>query len=579
MQYSKLLTSAILFAILTHCSSDIDVTLPAVVDDQVEKTLVGPIDTMADSRAEKGGIYNVWGSSYPRSLNVFVDLNSTSSEITGLQFEPLVTMDSVKEEPIGLLAESWQVSPDQLTFTFKLRQFAKWSDGQPITADDFVFYYDTIMNPNNLTTVYRIDLSRFERPEAIEPYTLKLTAKEKHWRNFWAAAGLTALPKHDLDGKDFNRIDMFSVTSGPYSVVENKVNRYVLLKRNANWWGRKLNYNLGKYNFDYIRYRFMEDRDKALETFKGGLFDAYPIYTAKIWALQTDFDKIDKNYIVKKEIRNQEPRGFQGFAINLRKTKFQDLKVRQALSLLLNRKVMNEKLMYNQYILLNSYFPDLYQGYVNPNRPVTEYDPQKAAELLKEAGYKVSDKGRLEKDGQPLKISFLTGMTDLRHLNLYIEDLKKVGIDASIEQLNQSTIRDRLNSYDYDLYWISWGAGRLKDPEGQYESSQADKPASNNLPGVKDVEVDRLINVLKQETNPGMRNAMIRSLDNRLNMIQPYILLWQSDATRILYWNKFGYPEQPFGRYGREDSIPVYWWYDSKKAKELEEAMKNGVSY
>lgn len=567
-----------LIAATFRCSSDVDVSLPPVEETPYSGELIGPPDTMADSQAVKGGVYSVWGSAYPRSLNAFVDNNSTSSDIMGLQFESLVVMDSAKDKPIGILAESWTVSPDRRTFTFKLRPEAQWSDGRPITSKDFVFYYDTIMNPKNLTTVFRIDMSRFERPEAPDDRTLIMKAKEPHWRNFWAVAGMTALPAHDLEGKDFNRVDTFAVTSGPYQVAENKVNRFVLLKRQANWWGRKLRYNAGKYNFDYIRYRFMEDRDKALETFKGGLFDAYSIYTAKIWALQTDFDQVKKNWIIKQTVHNREPRGFQGFAINLRRERFQDLRVRQALGLLLNRQTMNEKLMYGQYILLNSYFPDLYPGYVNPARPVTAYNPEKAAALFAEAGYKVNAQGKLEKNGQILKVSFLTSMSDLRHLNLYVEDLKKVGIDASIEQLSQSSIRDRLNNYDYDLYWISWGSGRLKDPEGAYDSKQADKEAGANLPGVKDAKVDALIESLKQETNPDRRTALLKQLDDRLVELQPYILLWQSDATRILYWNKFGHPEKPFGLYNREDAIQVYWWYDADKSKALEEAMKNGTA-
>ena len=561
-----------------QCKGDVDFSLPAVVDDQPTGDLTGPADKAASLSATKGGIYNVWGSSYPRSLNVFVDTNSTSSDITGLQFEPLATMDSTTDDAVGIIAQSWTVSPDQRVFTFKLRKEAVWSDGRPITASDFVFYYDTIMNPKHLTTVFRIDLNRFERPEVVDDHTLVIRAKQSHWRNFWAVAGMTALPEHDLAGKDFNRVDHFDVTSGAYQISEIKVNRFVLLKRQPNWWGRKLRYNQGKYNFDYIRYRFMEDRDKALQTFKGGMFDAYAIYTAKIWALQTDFDQIHKNWIIKKSIQNQEPRGYQGFAINLRREKFADLKVRQALALLLNRQAMNEKLMYGQYILLNSYFPDLYPGYVNPALPVLQYDPDKAAELLKQAGYSVNQKGKLEKDGKTLSISFLTSMTDIRHLNLYVEDLKKAGMDATIEQLSQSSIRDRLNNYDYDLYWISWGSGRLKDPESLYDSAQADQPASNNLPGIKDAQVDAIIQSLKHETNTATRIALLKKLDKRLVELQPYILLWQSDATRLLYWNKFGHPKQPLGLYNREDAISVYWWIDTEKEKQLDEAVKAGKS-
>lgn len=573
---SAVALSLALLLLAVACNGGEEAQLPPVKGTAISAPLAGPRDSMAApaDAVQRGGTYNIWGSSYPRSLNRWVDNNSTSSEILDLQFESLVAMDSVKEEPVGILAESWEVSPDKKRYTFRIRPEARWSDGKPVTAKDFIFYYDTIMNPRNLTTVFRVSLSRFERPEAPDDHTLVVRAKEPHWLNFWEAAGWTALPAHALEGKDFNRVDSFPVVSGPYEILENKVNRYVLLRRRADWWGRALPFNEGKFNFDYIRYRFMEDRDKALDVFKKGMLDAYAIYTAKIWATQTDFDQIKHNWIVKQLIRNQEPRGFQGFAINLRRERFQDPRVRRALALLLNRQVMNEKLMHNQYVLLNSYFPDLYPGYVNPALPVPKYDPAQARALLAQAGYSVNAKGQLEKGGRAFKVAFLTSMTDLRHLNLYVEDLKKVGIDATIEQLSYASIRDRLNNFDYDLYWISRGSSRLKDPEGVWHSKQADQAASNNLPGLKDPEVDRLLDAMKTEYDPGRRLALLKQLDARLVELQPYILLWQSEATRLLYWNRFGHPAKPLGEFGREDAIPVYWWFDASRAKRLDEAMK-----
>ncbi len=433
------------------------------------------------------------------------------------------------------------------------------------------------MDEKNLTPIFKVGLSRFDRPEVVDSLTVKMTAKESHWGNFWEAAGMLAFPKHAWAGKDFNQIRYeFPVVSGPYKVKTFREDRYVELQRRADWWGFKKNWNRGKYNFEKIRYRFMNDQTKALEAFKKQDINAYAIYTSSIWMKQTDFDAIQKGWAVKQRIFNKEPIGFQGMAINLRKPQFQDVRVRRALNMLLNREAMNEKYMYNQYFLLNSYYPDLWEGNQNPTAPLYKFNPDSARALFAEAGYKVNAQGVLEKDGKPFAINFITSQEDLRHLTLFQEDLKKVGVVATIEQMSQSTLRKRLDDADFDLYWVNWGAGRLRDPEASWISTTALQKGTNNLAGVQDKVVDSLINLQKTEFDLAKRNEILKALDNRLAEIVPYVLMWQCDHHRILYWNRYGTPDKVFDRFNREDAIPVYWWLDPEKSKKLDAAMKAG---
>ncbi|MBR4399037.1 MAG: ABC transporter substrate-binding protein, partial [Fibrobacter sp.] len=465
------------------------------------------------------------------------------------------------------------------TFTFHVDPRAKWSDGKAITAEDVQFYYDVIMDEKNLTPIFKVGLSRFDRPEVVDRLTVKMTAKESHWGNFWEAAGMLAFPKHVWAGKDFNQIRYeFPVVSGPYIIKTFREDRYVELARRSDWWGFKKNWNRGKYNFEKIRYRFMNDQTKALEAFKKQDFNAYAIYTSSIWMKQTDFDAVKKGWAVKQRIFNKEPIGFQGMAINLRKPQFQDVRVRRALSMLLNREAMNEKYMFGQYFLLNSYYPDLWENNQNPTAPLYTFNPDSARALFAEAGYKVNAQGVLEKDGKPFAINFITSQEDLRHLTLFQEDLKKVGVVATIEQMSQSTLRKRLDDADFDLYWVNWGAGRLRDPEASWSSATALQKGTNNLAGVQDKVVDSLINLQKTEFDLAKRNEILKALDNRLSEIVPYVLMWQCDHHRILYWNRYGTPEKILDKFNREDAIPVYWWLDPAKSAALDKAMKAGES-
>ncbi|MCL4101670.1 extracellular solute-binding protein [Fibrobacter sp. HC4] len=537
----------------------------------------GEFDPVASKEARPCGAITLWGSAMPKSFNMWEDYNSFSAELMGMMFEPLVSLHSTEDKEVGVLADSWSVGEDGKTFTFHVDPRAKWSDGKSITAEDVQYYYDVIMDEKNLTPIFKVGLSRFDRPEVVDSLTIKMTAKEIHWGNFWEAAGMLAFPKHAWQGKDFNQIRYdFPVVSGPYIIKTFREDRYVELARRADWWGFKKNWNRGKYNFQKIRYRFMNDQTKALEAFKKQDFNAYAIYTSSIWMKQTDFDAVQKGWAVKQRIFNKEPIGFQGMAINMRKPEYQDVRVRRALNFMLNREAMNEKYMYGQYFLQNSYYPDLWPNNTNPKATMYKFNPDSARALFAEAGYKVNGQGVLEKDGKPFAINFITSSEDLRHLTLFQEDLKKIGVVATIEQMSQSTLRKRLDDADFDLYWVNWGAGRLRDPEASWSSKTAMDKGTNNLSGLQDAVVDSLIELQKTEFDLAKRNEILKALDNRLSEIVPYVLMWQCDHHRILYWNRFGMPEKVLDNFNREDAIPVYWWVDPVKSAALDKAMKAG---
>jgi microcin C transport system substrate-binding protein len=559
---------------------------PAIQDAPVQLETGGELDPIASPDAVHGGVFASWQGDYPKSLNQWLDNNTFATDVSQLLFEPLMDLHSTENRPVGDLASSWEISPDKKTYTFHINPAAKWSDGQPVTAQDVQFYYDVIMNPKNLTSIYRVDISRFARPEVVDDHTVRMTAKDAHWKNFWVAGNeMYAFPRQAWANKDFNTQTNFEfpVVDGPYMIDEVKTNRSIQLKRRGDWWGRTLKYNQYKYNFDYLVFKSMEDRTKALEFLKTGGFDEYSIYTAKIWAVDVPkIPQVQKNWVIHQKVDNDMPKSFQGFALNLRNPLFQDIRMRQALAYLLDRQMMEDKLMYNQYFLLNSYFPDLYPDNVNPAYPVTLYDPDKARKLLSDAGWQVGPDGILSKDGQPLDITILHYEgSDMRHLNIYIEDMKKVGIRAHVELVSMATWTKRIDNHEFQMVWTNWDASRLRDPEPMWSSKTADDIASENWPGVKDDEVDKLIDQQRTEMDLDKRNEIDKAIDKRLVDIAPYVLMWQSASTRMLYWNRFGTPKYVLSRYS--DNTPendplIYWWYDAAKAAALDDAMERNVA-
>jgi microcin C transport system substrate-binding protein len=550
---------------------------PPVVDVPVTLEEDSPENPIASPQAKRGGVFTTWAGGYPKSLNVWTDGNPMSAPVSGLMFESLAGLHPTQNEWLGSLAKSWEIGEDGLLFTFHLHPAAKWSDGKPITAADIRFYYDVIMDPKNLTVGSRVSLERLNPPEIVDDHTIRVRAKQLHWSNFQTAAGMCAFPKHVWEGKNFNEINFeFPVVSGPYAIEKVLHNDSVLMKRRGDWWARVKKENQFVYNFDYIRFKAMEDRQKAMDAFKQGQFDLFAVYTSSIWAQRTDFAEIQNNWVVKQKVYNEEPKSFQGMVINLRRPLFQDKNLREALSYLLDRQKINDKIMFNSYFLLNCYYPDLYPDNKKPDAAFYDYNPTKARELLAASGWKPNSQGILEKDGKTLSFKFLHFGPMLDHYNVYLEDLKKVGIDASMDIVDMAAATKRKDNHEFDLFWQNYGAARERDPEPLWSSRIADEIATSNDPGVKDEVIDQLIEQQKTILDIDQRNEILKQIDSRLTALVPYVLLWQSDHNRLLYWNKFGTPKYVLDKFNREDVAVAYWWLDPAKEKAFNEARSSG---
>ncbi len=533
---------------------------------------------VASPDARKGGRFIIYSHQFPKSLNYYLDQFTTTARIFTSLYETLAIYHPVTLEPMPNLAKSWVVSPDKKRFTFFIDENAKWSDGKPITAHDVLFTYNLIMDKNNNTAIFRIGLSRFKVPVVQNDTTITFEVTESHWNNFnEVASGLWILPKHYYEGRDFNRENFeFPVVSGPYKLVESRKGRYVKLERRGDWWQRAYPFNKGRFNFDQILYKVYNEETIALQAFKKGDIDLFPVYSAAVWVQETRGEQFDKNWVAKQRIYNKKPTGFQGWAMNIRRDIFQDPRVRKAICHLVDRDLMIEKLAYNEYTPTNSYFPDFYLlGEKNPN-PEIKYDMDEARRLLKEAGWIPNSRGILEKNGKPFRFTILDrDKKTEKYFTIFLEKARDVGIDARIETTDLAAWSARIDKYDFDMTWAAWGSGVFKDPEAQWFSKYADEEGQPNITGFKDSKVDALIRMQRTEFNVNKRNEILKEIDQIIYRQYPYVLLWHVDNTRLLYWRKFGMPEYPLGKYGDESFASDYWFYDERQASALQEARKS----
>jgi microcin C transport system substrate-binding protein len=526
--------------------------------------------------AEVGGELSIFAGQSSKSLNYYLDNYVIVAEIFGAMYGTLLSRNPITLEDEPGLAERWFISDDKKTFTFVIDKKAKWSDGNPITAHDVKWTYEAIMDPKNLTGSHKVSLERFEPPVVIDKHTIRFTAKEVHWNNLLTAGGFHILPKHAYAGKDFNKINFeFPVVSGPYRLGEINEGVFVTLERRADWWNRVDIRFKGTGNFQTLKFKFFAERENAFEAFKKGQIDLYPIYTSRIWINETKGEKFSKNWIVKQKIYNHNPIGFQGFAMNIRKPPFDDVRVRKAMALMLDRRKMNSALMYNQYFLHRSYYEDLYSKKIPCPNPLIEMNKQKARGLLGGAGWKVNPgTGFLEKNGRKFSFKFLTrSASSEKFLAIYAEDLKDVGMELIIDKKDWAAWARDMDEFNFQMTWAAWSSGIFKDPEGMWTSKEALRKGGNNITGFKDITVDDLVEKQKQIFDINKRNQIYRQIDQIIYQAHPYVLLWNINYTRLLYWNKFGTPDTVLSKYGDERSVYWYWWIDEDSNADLKDAI------
>jgi len=535
---------------------------------------------LASTEAVRGGQISIFAGPYPKNLNYYLDNNSFTAEVFGAMYETLLTMNPLTLRYEPGLAQKWTISEDKKTFVFTIDRRARWSDGRAVTAQDVKWTFDAVMNPKNLTGVHKVSLERFDSPTVIDRQTIQFEARDVHWVNLSAVGGFHILPRHVLEKKDFNKVTFdFPVVSGPYTIDAIDEGLSLNLKRRDDWWniGAKRNQNTG--NFEILKFRFYAERENAFEAFKKGLIDLFPAYTSRLWVNETRGDRFSNAWIVKQKIYNTNPVGFQGFAMNMRRPPFDDVRVRKAMAHLLDRRKMNSTLMYSQYFLHKSYFEDLYDKTHPCPNTLTGFDKQKARDLLREAGWVVNPAtGWLEKDGKRFSFRFLISQASLEKFPaIYAEDLKDVGIELIIDKKDWAAWARDMDEFNYEMTWASWGSGVFKNPEGMWSSKEAERRSGNNITGFKNETVDRLIEEQKGIFDVGKRNTVYRKIDRIIYDQFPYVLLWNINYTRLLYWNKFGTPDTVLSKYGDESSAYWYWWIDVDSEADLKDAMQDGL--
>jgi microcin C transport system substrate-binding protein len=548
---------------------------------------------LGSRHAKKGGTLILGDIGYPATLRTVGENSSyvINSLFQSLLYETLLDLDPLTLDYRPVLADKWFITEDKKTYFFHINPKARWEDGRAVTSFDFVATWE-LLTDEGLREPFQSDLwNKFERPITLSKDILMVKPKALEWKLFLNfSSSFYVFPEHILSSIsaqqymiDFN--DKMMMGSGPYIFGKAETNQYVTLKRNPSWWGQDLKENRGLFNFDLIKFIFYTEETVMDEKFKKGDIDVIYVRVARKWVKDFVGEKINaikQNHIIKQKIYDDSPVGIGGIHFNMREEPFNDKRVRKAFYHLLNRKEMMEKLFFNEYDYMDSYFPN--SPYENENNVKIRYNPEEAIKLLEEAGYSqtnLNDEGYIVKDGKVLELELNDYDGDTRIETIYQEDLKNIGIKLNIKKVTWATHLKSLHNHDFRILDIAFTRLLFPELESAYHSKYADKKNTNNIWGIKNKTVDEICEKYIKEFDIKERIKLVQRLDGILSSEYMMAMFWVSDNVRILYWNKFSYPEFVLGRFEGSSYwqlSPIrYWWYDEEADKALKDAKEKNL--
>ena len=522
-------------------------------------------------------------------------------------------LTSALDEPsteYGLVASGVWHPEDRSMVVYRLRPEARFHDGTPMTPEDVIWSMQSLREAQPFYNFYYKNIAKAEQTGEHE---VTFTFNQKGNRELPLITGqMPVLPKHWWTGKDAKdrQRDIKETSlevplgSGAYMAADVKPGQSILMKRVADYWGKDLPVNVGQNNFDEIEYIYFRDANVAFEAFKGDQYDWRTETSSKMWATGYDFPAIKSGRVIKEDITLKQVEGMQAWAMNIRRPKFQDVRVRQALNYAFDFEWANQNLFYGQYTRSRSYFnnsdmeakglpspqelaildplkdqlpPEVFTAeYTNPLNDTPQNkrkNLRQAAKLLNEAGWNVAQDGGKSvlknAKGEPLTVEFLLDSPLFERIALpYRQQLELLGIGVAIKTVDSAQYERRTQTFDFDIVVGNWGQSLSPGNEQRdyWGSDAAKRDGSRNLVGIANPAIDTLIEKLIFAADRDALVTACRALDRALLWNHYVVPMWYIPYERTARWDRFGRPEKlP----DLSTGFPSIWWWDAEKAKKV----------
>jgi microcin C transport system substrate-binding protein len=557
--------------------------------------------------APKGGLVRqVAIGTFDNFNPVIAGMKGNVASGLGLIFDSLTTnsMDEVTSA-YGLLAESVSYPDDYSSATYRLRREAKWHDGRPVTPEDVIFSFEAYKQHSpQLSAYYQHVLKAEKTGERDVTFTFDAPGNREMPQ---IVGEFSIVPKHWFEATDSSGKprDVAATTlevplgNSAYRIKEFVPGHSIVYERVKDYWGKDLPVNIGRNNFDQLRYEYFRDSTIALEAFKADQIDFRVENVARFWATAYDFPAVTEKRVVKEEFPIRSSGVMQAFVLNTRRAKFSDPRVRHAFNLALDFEEMNKQFFFGQYTRIASYyegtelassglptgleleiletvrgevppevFTTVYKNPVNGNAEAVRNNLREATRLLHDAGWEIKNQKLVNsKTGEPMEAEFLLDEPIFERFVLFYKPLlERLGIAVTVRTVDDAQYENRTRAFDFDIIVNSWPQSLSPGNEqrGDWGSRAVDRPGSRNLIGIANPAVDKLINRLVfSKTRPELV-AATRALDRVLLWNHYVVPQWTYRKVRTAYWDRYAHP-QNMPEYGAA-AFPIIWWWDEAKA-------------
>ncbi|WP_151717515.1 extracellular solute-binding protein [Gemmobacter serpentinus] len=550
----------------------------------------------ANAEAPKGGRIILGERASFDSLNPFIVKGIAPSQVSTFTVETL--MGRSLDEPFtlyGLLAESITTDESRNYAEFTLRPEARFSDGSPVTPEDVIWSFEVLGTEGQPR--YATAWSKIAKAEVTGPRSVRFTFNTMDRELPLVLALRPILKKAQWEGREFAEASLeIPVGSGPYVIDRFEAGRYISFRRNPDWWGKDLPFNKGLHNLDEIRIEYFGVDTALFEAFKGGAISAFRELNPAKWASNFDFPAVKSGDVLKAEIPHQRPSGIEGFAFNTRKPQFADWRVREALILAFNFELVNQTLNGGAQPRITSYFgnsvlgmqpgapasakarallepfaasllPGALDGYALPvaEGEANRRNLRQANRLLEEAGWQITDGKLVDASGHPFRFEILLtqGQDEMiGAATIYIEALKRLGIEAWITTVDNAQYKERVNEYRFDMthYIRSLSLSPGNEQTLYWGAKGVTEPGTRNWPGIDSPAADAMIEAMLSARSPEDFDAAVEALDRVLTSGRYVIPLWFNKVSRIAWRKGLHYPER-LPIYGDWPGWqPEVWW-------------------
>ena len=523
--------------------------------------------------APKGGEIRMVPPTRPTNFdkfNPFTLRGTAPYGISTLMVESLLVGNS--EEPTtsyGLLADDVEVAPDKLSATFRLNPKAKFHDGAPVLAADVVHSYTQLVS-KLAAPQFRTIYAEVKGVVAVSERVVRFDFATPNPELPLVVGGMPVFSSNWGAGKAFDKIVAdVPIGSGPYKLPSNKMGRDITYVRDANYWAADLPTRKGQFNFDRITFKIYLDETSRFEGLKAGEYDFMREFISRNWARQYTGKPFTSGELAKRAFENRNPGDFQGYVFNLRRPKFQDVRVRQAIGLALDFEWMNRQLFYGIYKRVNGYFPNSEfhaEGLPKPDelalleplrdklKPETfgavpmgastappgslRDNLRQAQELLKQAGWNYQDGALRNAAGEAFVMEFLNDQPSLiRVVGPFQKALEKLGISMTYRVVDFSLSKQKMDAFDFDITTARLPGSTSPGGEliERFGSEAAKTPGSSNIWGIADPAVDALLQKIVSATTRPELSAATRALDRVLTHGHYSVPQYYGDAFLIGY--------------------------------------------